>query len=396
MSRHRDEIVVVRQGDVPLVNSTLAALAADAFPDADIVDVDVLAEFRRNRRAWVTAAGPVATGLARALARRRTFDVRATVKRAVLTSAAFSRFAQGAVTRVAAPGRTRFVLQSQSLFDASIPGVPLVVYTDHVHLANLGYPAFDRSRLQPASSLAREAALYRRADLILVRSTNIADALRHGYGVDGDKVSVVGVGPNAPLPTALEPRWHGGRIVFVGYDWERKGGPQLLAAFERVRDRHPDARLDIVGVSDISARPGVTLHGRLAGAEITLLLQRSDVFCLPTLAEPFGVAFIEAMHAGLPVVGTTIGAQPDFILPGRTGELVTPDDVESLTDALERLVSDPERTMRLGAQAAELARARYTWPQVTALMRRAIDERLAGSSGAGAGPSATRSRTRTS
>lgn len=373
--RAPSRIAVVRQGDTPIVNAGLAHVVQTAFPEHAIDDIDLLAELRRRRvvGAFVMFAGCLEHGLD--LVRRRTDR-----KRAVITSAAFTRFARSVVRRRVDPAETSFVLQSQSLFSADVPGVPHLVYTDHVHLANLGYPAFDRRHLLPTSFLRREVALYERCAAILVRSTNIRDTLHHGYGIDPERIEVIGVGPNAPVarPSAEQRRWHGGRIVFVGLDWERKGGPALLDAFARVRAQHPSARLEIVGPSrDVDVPDGVTFHGRLAVTEVASLLEHSDVFCLPTRAEPFGVVFIEAMLAGLPVVGTRLGAQPDFIVPGETGELVPPDDPDALARTLAQLVGDDQRTRAMGRRAAALAEERYSWSAVGVRLRRAVDSALA-------------------
>jgi glycosyltransferase involved in cell wall biosynthesis len=367
-------IVVVRQGRTPLVNAALADLLASVYPDHEVVDIDVLAELRRRPIQAAAVVAGAAREFAPQLVRRR-IDL----KRAVVSSSAFTRFVRSHVARTTGRGAVRVVVQSQSLFSAKVPGIPLVVYTDHVHLANLGYPAFDLRRIMPPSFLRRETELYRRADLILIRSTNIRDLLVGTYGVSDERVSVVGVGPNVPRRPPTHRTWHGGRILFVGYDWRRKGGPALLSAFDRLRARHPSVRLDVVGVDGAkrSAAPGVTFHGRIDVDGVSRLLDEADVFCLPTLAEPFGVVFVEAMLAGVPVVGTDLGAQPDFILPGRTGELVAPGDVDELEAALERLVSDPSRTLRLGRAAAQLAADRYDWQAVTASMRRSIDGRIA-------------------
>jgi len=369
-------IAVVRQGGTPRINAVLADVVRTAYPDHVVDDIDVLAELRRRRgRAAMVAALATAehgAGLARGRIDR---------KRALLTSAAFTSFARHVVRERIDPADTSFVIQSQSLFAADVPGVPHVVYTDHVHLANFAYPAFDPRHILPASFLRRELELYRRCAVTLVRSTNIRDILQHGYAIEADRLRVVGVGPNAPIRSRprTERSWHGGRIVFVGKDWQRKGGPTLLQAFAALRGRHPTASLDIVGADPpVSAEAGVTAHGRLPESEVAALLERSDVFCLPTRAEPFGVAFIEAMLAGLPVVGTDLGAQPDFIVPGITGELVPPDDAPALTSALERLLADPAKTRRMGRAAAGLANDHYTWEAVATRLREATDGITAG------------------
>jgi starch synthase len=59
--------------------------------------------------------------------------------------------------------------------------------------------------------------------------------------------------------------------------------------------------------------------------------QRAHVFCLPTRFEPFGIAFVEAMHFGLPCVGTATDAVPEIVADGETGYLVPVDDEAALT-----------------------------------------------------------------
>ena len=347
---------VIRQGDRPRLNTALAGLLADAYPELEVDDIDVLGLVRSDRRRYLRAAASGVVEYTSPLLRRRT-----SVKRAIVSSAGYARAAGLLVRERVAPGTHRFTFQSQSLFSAAVPGVSNFVYTDHAHLANLGYPGFDRAALKSSAYLAREAELYAGAERVFTRSRHVADTIVHGYGCSSERVIVVGVGPNAVPPSddAVEratESWYGGRIIFVGVDWERKGGPELVAAFRILRERFPEARLDIVGCSPAGvAGPGIEIHGRLPLDRVAELLAASDVFCLPTLAEPFGVVFIEAMHAGLPVVGTRLGAIPDFVIPHSTGALVAPGDVDELAHALAELLADPDRTRRMGRAARALA-----------------------------------------
>ena len=352
----------------------LGPMLARAFPGDEVDDLDVLELVRTKPVDYVRAAISGAVHQARPLVSRRT-----DVKRAIVTSPGYQAAVRRIVESRVSPATHRFSLQSQSIFSSAIDGVPHFVYTDHAHLANLAYPAFDRRRLASRRYLSMEADLYRSARTVFVRSNNVRDVIVHGYGCPEDRVAVIGVGPNVDPDTFGEHvGWHDGRIIFIGVDWERKGGPQLVEVFRKLRRERPSVRLDIVGCSPPGvAGDGIEVHGRRSLAEVADLMAGADIFCLPTLAEPFGVAFIEAMHAGLPIVGTRLGAIPDFVLPGETGLLVEPLDVDDLHRALHDLVSDPDAAMRMGTQARSLARERYDWGVVMTTMHDHIEQCVA-------------------
>jgi glycosyltransferase involved in cell wall biosynthesis len=158
------------------------------------------------------------------------------------------------------------------------------------------------------------------------------------------------------------------RILFVGRDWERKGGPDLLAAFEIVRPRHPGARLIVAGCSPRIDVEGVTVLGEVDPGVLSQEYRRAAVFCLPTLVEPFGIVFVEALTHGLPVVATSVGAVPDIVQDGETGYLTTPRDVSGLADRLSALLSDPQQGRRFGELGRQRVRERYTWPAVVEAM----------------------------
>ncbi|HUF98937.1 MAG TPA: glycosyltransferase [Ilumatobacter sp.] len=356
------------------MNSRLPSLLSKEFPEHTVDDIDVLSLIRRRPLTLATClVGGVAENFWSVVTRR------ISVKKAMVTSGSFADAARRIVAAQVSPATHLFTMQSQSLFPADVPGVPHFVFTDHAHLANLAYPFFDVRHMAGRRFLARERAIYRSATRVFVRSENVANVLVSSYGVSAQQVVTVGVGPNVPTPTpsATPRQWHDGRIVFVGVDWERKGGQTLVEAFERVRRRHPRARLEIVGCNpDVRNAPGITVHGRLELDEVATLLAECDVFCLPTRVEPFGVAFIEAMHAGLAVVGTRIGAIPDFVRDDETGALVDPHDASGLADVLSTMLDRPERTQEMGAAGRLLAAERYQWNTVMARIGREVNHAL--------------------
>jgi glycosyltransferase involved in cell wall biosynthesis len=89
------------------------------------------------------------------------------------------------------------------------------------------------------------------------------------------------------------------------------------------------------------------------------LYRSADVFVLPSLAETFGIAAVEASAAGLPVIASRIGGLQDIVRDGESGFLVEPGDVGALAAALSRLASDADLRARMGARGREHAEQRF-------------------------------------
>lgn len=271
-----------------------------------------------------------------------------------------------------------FTFQLQSIFDTHLEGIPHFVYTDHTQLANLLYSPHMKVQLYSAEWISREKTLYMNAARVFTRSNNISRSLREQYGIPADRVNCVYAGANTPAE-AIEPDkkdYSAKNILFVGLDWERKGGPELLSAFEEVRRNHSDARLVIAGASVKTDQAGVISLGRVPVEELKRYYREATVFCMPSRNEPFGVAYVEAMAYALPIVATEIGALPDMVSNGKNGFLVQPGDIESLAQVLDNLLSDPRKRARFGKISWRLAAERYNWDAVGRSMRKTIEQFL--------------------
>jgi len=362
-AERRLRVGFARIGPHPIPNRLLADALAAALPNAQLSVLDLEPLVRQDRRAMVANAGFVAAEHGRNLARHR-------VRRwqAFFSTTYLFRWMSRRAREWAERNAFDWTLQIQSLFDARAPSVPHFVYTDHTHLANLGYPDFDRRTLRSPRWIRLERELYRNAHTVFTRSAHVSASLTDSYGCDPARVVCVGAGANARVPGALEPATarsaSGQEILFVGVDWQRKGGPELASAFAQVRQRHPRATLTVVGCTPALDLPGCRVLGRCPVDEVHHHYERADVFCLPTRREPFGVAFVEALHHGLPVVGTRIGAVPDLVEHGHNGFLVEVGDAAGLAVQLDRLLGDAALRHRMGSASRERARAHYTWPAV--------------------------------
>jgi glycosyltransferase involved in cell wall biosynthesis len=122
------------------------------------------------------------------------------------------------------------------------------------------------------------------------------------------------------------------------------------------------------------------------------MLGCSDVFAAPSVDEPFGLVYLEAMAAGVPPIATATGGPLSFINVDRdqpTGWLIAPDDVQALADAIVDAVADPVRRRARGAAAARFVREEYSWTTTAArfadLYRDVIAERTSPLRRAGSG-----------
>lgn len=267
------------------------------------------------------------------------------------------------------------VIQAGATF--SIPGadlgLPVVVYLDaNVRMAERG---LEHSFVRHVSAsgrermAAREREVYHAAAAVWTFSGFAARSIVDDFEVPADRVKAIYAGPNS-VPVAVEenrPTSGPPRVLFVGRDYRRKGLDILLAAFARVKPRVPDAELHVVGVSLPRPGPGVFYHGFVPwdNPEGRQLIQElfgtATVMCMPSRYEPFGVAFVEAMHVGVPCIGTNQWAMPEIIDHGTTGWLVPDGDVSALARTLTEALQDRSRSAQMGEAARRRARQMFTW-----------------------------------
>lgn len=193
------------------------------------------------------------------------------------------------------------------------------------------------------------------------------------YGADPARIRVLAPGAAADFfevgrrRLAAPPAAAGGagdgtgpvRVLFVGGDWTRKGGPQLLDALAGLPAG--SWHLDAVTREPVSPRPGLTVHHGVGPNSPALLrhFAEADLFVLPSLGECLAVVLMEATAAALPIVTTDVGALGEAVRPGQTGIVVPPDDVAALRAALAALLADPTQRRSMGAGGHALARERF-------------------------------------
>lgn len=209
---------------------------------------------------------------------------------------------------------------------------------------------------------------FQAASVLVPWSAWARQSLIDDYGADPDRIQVLAPGANPAFFALGRRRLERGptddparpvRLLFVGGDWARKGGPQLLEALAGLPAG--SWTLDVVTRASVPATPGVTVHHGVTSNSDTLLRRfaEADVFVLPSLGECLAVVLMEATAAGLPVITTDVGALAEAVNPGETGLVVPPDDVLALHQALSSLLNDPARRRAMGRAGHTLARERF-------------------------------------
>jgi glycosyltransferase involved in cell wall biosynthesis len=281
---------------------------------------------------------------------------------------------------------------------AGLRGTPFVMSEGSSSAVYIGeYLGWDDARL--ARGYGRTRRVYRAlgiADRLLTLErvskayvfSEWARQVNLRWGADPDKLEVVYPG----FPVQPDVDRDSGRdtftFLFVGGDFERKGGFEVLEAFSELVLEHPHVRLLLAGTDPRERNPDRLVHSWVADARreralhqldelersgavwrtawverrrlLDELYPQADAFVMPSHAEGFGFTNVEAMSFGLPVITSTAGPSAEIIDDGRTGLLVAPGDTAGLRVAMARLVSDPGGAIAMGRSARERFLARFT------------------------------------
>lgn len=265
------------------------------------------------------------------------------------------------------------------------PEVKIVAYGDATFAQMVDYyPQYARLS---ATSLRGGMALFERtlsdADLLLWPSNWALESARsHALEGAGDRNQLLPFRPNMPpeafrlaevaTETATGPRFPDAplEVLFIGVDWERKGGPIVAAAVDTVRRAGHEVRLTIVGLEPPRGVPGTedaTVYPRLEKTDpaeleqLCRLLARSDLLFVPTHAEAYGVVFVEALLFGVPTLSRRTGGVPGAVAEEAAVLLPEEAGVDEFTAALFGIIEEPGRLSDLRAAARQARKVRGSW-----------------------------------
>lgn len=233
-------------------------------------------------------------------------------------------------------------------------------------------------------AFAYERELYHSVDKVLTMSEYHRQSFIHHFGVSPHRAVNVGCAPNLEtFPDYVEDKPYDSlELLFIGVDFDRKGGTLLLNAFKTVRERYPKAKLHIVGPRQLSISPelsgGVVYHGFLSKRvpeqrrQIEDLLKRACLFVLPSFYEGVGISSLEAMLYQTPCVVTDAWGFRDAIRPGETGYLVECGSTDDLVAKLCLCLSNPADLKRMGETGRNMVLQQFTWERVAERIENAV------------------------
>ncbi len=258
------------------------------------------------------------------------------------------------------------------------------------------------------------------ADIVIGCSQHVVDTAQARHGESGARFAVLPNGVATDATPADDSSRDAQRVVFVGRLSPEKGIHTLLDAWLRVLDRHPHARLEIIGpaaetprefLADLSDDPKVrdlsrfypggaasagayhralramipdaaahtiTFAGQLPHVMAQQRIATAALLVNPSLSESFGMSLIEALNAGTPIIATRVGGMPEIAAAvGAAGTLVRMEDSHELADEISRILANPAAAAAAARDARQLIVARYDWGRIAELARGLYAEALA-------------------
>jgi glycogen(starch) synthase len=261
-----------------------------------------------------------------------------------------------------------------SNFDDRYPTV-LTLMTSLRTIASM-HPSWD-AVAHTQQLIALENATARTAKHIHAISAAILEKVRKDYAVGPVNAVVAPLGirdRSDEYPSHRAPNDNRTKVLFVGRMERRKGVDLLLTAAEKILTDHPEVDFILAGKDTPNTETGKTYreafvqaHARQPGlldrvqfagpvseSDLYQLYADTDIFCLPSRYESFGLVLLEAMMFGKPVIGSAIGGMREIVEVGGNGYLAEPDDAASLEKCLRHLIENAAERRRFGERSRQL------------------------------------------
>jgi glycosyltransferase involved in cell wall biosynthesis len=242
-----------------------------------------------------------------------------------------------------------------------------------------------------------------KANLVLGCSEYITQLIRDRFPQFAPICRTVynGVNENNFYPAEKDSKARPPRLLFVSRLSPEKGVHILLRAFRKVVERYPTAEIELIGspssapveyiirlthdekiarllafykgddyydhlVAEIPAelKDQVIFSGHVKHDRVPDHYRKADILINPSLSEPFGMALVEGMASGIPVIAPRVGGMVEIIEHGATGYLVNVDDVQDLADTILHLLDEPETRAAMGQTGRQRVMELFTWDRI--------------------------------
>ncbi|WP_208342271.1 glycosyltransferase family 4 protein [Aetokthonos hydrillicola] len=205
-------------------------------------------------------------------------------------------------------------------------------------------------------------------------SNYVRDDLINYYKINPNRITVIGSGRGRLKPFTGDKDYKNGHILFVARGrFEDKGGLILLEGFKLAQQKNPSLKLVIVGQDEYlhlnGSIPNVTVKGYVSwGEELQNLFDTSALFAMPSLNEPWGLVYLEALACKTPILGLNRNALPQMTQQGKYGFLVDEPTPEMIAQVILQAFSNPQKLKEMGEAGQKYCLETFTWKQAAKKM----------------------------
>jgi len=214
---------------------------------------------------------------------------------------------------------------------------------------------------------------YKKADKVIAVSKYLADEAKNFYRIKSERIVSIHNGVNLlPFSNSVEYGNSSHVILCVCRLVWRKGVMYLIYAMQQILKEYADAQLIIVGTGEqltslknkvtvLGIENSVHFLGYVSRQQLFSLYAQADVYIQPSLYEPLGIAILEAMSFGKPVIASRVGGIPEMVTNGVEGLLVEPGNIRQLSESVKKIFSDTSLKKRCGTSARMKVKTDFSW-----------------------------------
>ena len=222
-----------------------------------------------------------------------------------------------------------------------------------------------------------EKKSYQQMRHIFSISEYVKKNLTDHYGIDPNKITVVGTGLGVIKPYYGHKDYTNGKILFAAKErFEDKGGYLVLEAFKIASKSNPNLELTIVGQNEYTGKinlPNVKTFGYISLEKLQSIFNTSSLFLMPALNEPWGLVYLEALACKMPIIGLNKNSFPEISDYGKYGFGLDDTNPEKLAQVILNAFDNNDKLLKIGQKAQQYCLNKFTWQKTVAKIIQTIE-----------------------
>lgn len=256
--------------------------------------------------------------------------------------------------------------------------IPYVTYLDYtMALARRNWSPWAPFSTEKdfASWIECESRGYQNTHHLFTKTNQVKRSLIEDYNINPHKITVIGTAGKFLEPYQGEKEFGSKQILFNGSDFKRKGGDLVLAAFKKVKQKIPEAKLVIVGNNLSIEQDGVYNPGYISSAStMKNIFLETDLLMAPSICEPFGIFSIEAMNFGVPCIVSDNGGMSEFIDHELNGIVIPQPTPELLASKTIELLSNSNVLKEMSQKVRYKVKTLFNWNHIASKISQILSE----------------------